>query len=343
MLKDIDLEEAGSKMTSHHVTAAEDIFAERESKHLSWSSVNMVLAPKNKKDEPKYILKDVWGEVPPKQITAVAGPSGAGKTSLLHILSGRQTTRGSITVGADIRLSNQEIKPTKMSYRKSIAFVAQDDSLSIASTPRECIKFSAKLRLPRSTSDEEIDRLVESMLDELGLLKCADTFVGGELLKGISGGERKRTSVGVELVTKPSCVFLDEPTSGLDSFSAVQLILMLKKVAKSGASVLFTIHQPSSEVFQMFDHFIMMNHGRVMYQGSVGKVPSFFSQCGYAVPKNYNPADFAMSVAQIYPEKELEDAGFFPKDHRSLPAAIPRTVSNQALHADGTKQVESPA
>jgi hypothetical protein len=137
--------------------------------------------------------------------------------------------------------------------------------------------------------------------------------------------------VGVELVTKPSCVFLDEPTSGLDSFSAVQLILMLKKVAKSGASVLFTIHQPSSEVFQMFDHFIMMNHGRVMYQGSVGKVPSFFSQCGYAVPKNYNPADFAMSVAQIYPEKELEDAGFFPKDHRSLPAAIPRTVSNQAL------------
>jgi len=150
----------------------------------------------------------VWGEVPPKQITAIAGPSGAGKTSLLNVLSGRQVSRDRITVEADLRLNNFEIKPTKMSYRKQIAFVAQDDSLPVAATPRECIKFSAKLRLSRSTTDEEIDRLTERMLEELGLKKCADTFVGGPLLKGISGGERKRTSVGVELVTKPSCVFL---------------------------------------------------------------------------------------------------------------------------------------
>jgi ABC-type multidrug transport system ATPase subunit len=269
----------------------------------------------------------VWGEAPPRKITAVAGPSGAGKTSLLNILSGRQSTKGRITVEYDIRLNNQEVKTTKMAYRKQIAFVAQDDSLPISATPRECIKFSAKLRLPASTTDSEIDQLTEVMLDELGLLKCADTVVGGPLLKGISGGERKRTSVGVELVTHPSCVFLDEPTSGLDSFSAVQLISVLKKVAESGASVLFTIHQPSSEVFETFDHFILMNYGKVMYQGSVKNVPEYFAQRGHNVPPNYNPADFIMNVAQRFPEDELKQMGYFPADLRKLPPAISRKSS----------------
>jgi ABC-type multidrug transport system ATPase subunit len=99
------------------------------------------------------------------------------------------------------------------------------------------------------------------------------------LRKGISGGQRKRTSVGVELVTKPSLVLLDEPTSGLDSFSAVQLDQVLKKVAKAGSSVLFTIHQPSSEIFSsFFDHLILMNNGRVMYQGAVTAIPGYFAE-----------------------------------------------------------------
>eukprot|EP00590_Aulacoseira_subarctica_P007629 CAMPEP_0172418616 /NCGR_PEP_ID=MMETSP1064-20121228/5070_1 /TAXON_ID=202472 /ORGANISM="Aulacoseira subarctica , Strain CCAP 1002/5" /LENGTH=628 /DNA_ID=CAMNT_0013157611 /DNA_START=120 /DNA_END=2003 /DNA_ORIENTATION=- len=337
---DLSVQEFGK--ASKRFSVRENPFSQRESKALSWSNVNMILAPKKKTDEPRYILKDVWGEVPPKKITAVAGPSGAGKTSLLNILSGRQATKAPITVKADIRLNNHEIKPTKQSYRKQIAFVAQDDSLPISATPRECIKFSARLRLPRSTTDDEIDRLVERMLDELGLLKCADTVVGGPLLKGISGGERKRTSVGVELVTKPSCVFLDEPTSGLDSYSAVQLIDILKKVANSGASVLFTIHQPSSEVFQKFDHFIIMNYGRVMYQGSVHDVSTFFDQRGYSVPANYNPADFVMNVAQMYSEKELEKDGFFPKDLRNLPPAILRKSMHPASALSSSQRKLNP-
>jgi hypothetical protein len=145
--------------------------------------------------------------------------------------------------------------------------------------------------------------------------------VGGALIKGISGGERKRTSVGVELVVKPALVFLDEPTSGtstknkhllfrplcslhimsvlfvtkgLDSFSAVQLCQVLKKVANAGASVLFTIHQPASEIFNTFDHVILMNKGRVMYQGAVTEVPSYFGERGHPNPPNYNPADWIM-------------------------------------------------
>lgn len=198
------------------------------------------------------------------------------------------------SLGLQIRLNNYAVDPTKIAVRKEIAFVAQDDSLQVTSTPREAIRFSAKLRLPRSTTDHQLDKLTQRMIDELGLSKCADTIVGGALIKGISGGERKRTSVGVELVVKPALVFLDEPTSGLDSFSAVQLCQVLKKVANSGASVMFTIHQPSSEIFNSFDHLILMNHGRVMYQGSVQNVPQFFGNCGHPNPPNYNPADWIM-------------------------------------------------
>jgi len=246
------------------------------------------------------------------------GPSGAGKTSLLNILAGRAKSRGAISIKSDIRLNNYQVDPTDISVRKRIAFVAQDDSLMETQTPREAIYFSAKLRLPKSTKEEDILNLVESMLEELGLAHCADTVVGGPLLKGISGGERKRTSVGVELVTKPSMVFLDEPTSGLDSYSAVQLCNVLRKVASAGASVLFTIHQPASEIFNAFDNIILMNKGRVMYQGSVPDVPAFFKDRGHKIPKNYNPADWIMHVAQANSIDQLDANGFFPKDNRAL-------------------------
>lgn len=157
----------------------------------------------------KELLKNVWGEVPGKEITAIMGPSGAGKTSLLNILAGRARSKGNLKISADVRLNNYAVDPTALEVRKQIAFVAQDDSLPATSTPREAIRFSAKLRLPRTTTDFELDSLTDKMLNALGLTHCADTYVGGALLKGISGGERKRTSVGVELVTKPALVFLD--------------------------------------------------------------------------------------------------------------------------------------
>lgn len=127
---------------------------------------------------------------------------------MLNILAGRAATRGRITIDADVRLNNYQVDPTSVAVRQQIAFVAQDDSLQVMSTPREAIRFSAKLRLPRATTDEEIETLTNRMLVELGLEDCAETIVGGALVKGISGGQRKRTSVGVELVTKPPLVFL---------------------------------------------------------------------------------------------------------------------------------------
>lgn len=295
-------------MSGNNVDVA-DPFATREGKTLRWRNVNMTL--NGKKGKTRNLLSGVWGEVPKKDVTAIMGPSGSGKTSLLNILAGRTYSKGPLTVESDVRLDSFPVDPTRLEVRKQVAFVAQDDSLQATSTPREAIKFSAKLRLPRSMTDSELDALTTKMLNELGLDKCADTYVGGALIKGLSGGERKRTSVGVELVTRPSLVFLDEPTSGLDSFSAMQLVQLLHKVADAGSSVLFTIHQPASEIFNSFDSLILLNMGKVMYQGSVSKVPAYFAERGYPMPNNHNPADWVMAIAQQHPEGELKNSGFF--------------------------------
>jgi ABC-type multidrug transport system ATPase subunit len=162
-----------------------------------------------KKKGKKEILNGVWGEIHPGEITAIMGLSGAGKTSLLQVLSGRCQTNKKVKVESDIRLNQFKVDPTDIEVRKQIAFVTQDDALSFTSTPREAIRFSAKLRLPRITTDCENEELTNKMISELGLEECADTMIGGELVKGISGGERKRTSIGCELVTKPALVFLD--------------------------------------------------------------------------------------------------------------------------------------
>lgn len=201
--------------------------------------------------------------------------------------------------------------PTNIKFRKNIAFVAQDDSLQQTSTPSEAIRFSAKLRLPKTMTDTELDLLVHRMIKELGLQKCQDTIVGGPLMKGVSGGERKRTSVGVELVTKPAIVFLDEPTSGLDSYSAMQIVKVLKKVASAGSSVLFTIHQPSSDVFNSVDNLILMNAGRVMVSSPIRSIPEYFDERGHPIPAHYNPADWVMDIAQTVPITDLENEGFF--------------------------------
>ena len=132
----------------------------------------------------------------------------------------------------------------------------QDDALMGTSTPREALKFSALLRLDAKFSDEVINQLVDEVLVSLGIDNCADIMIGNAMIKGISGGQRKRTSVGVEIITNPSLLFLDEPTSGLDSFAAYNLIKLLNEFSKINCNVLCTIHQPSSEVFYLFDMVI---------------------------------------------------------------------------------------
>lgn len=144
-----------------------------------------------------------------------------GKTSLFNILAGRAHSKGRIEISADIRLGKAKIDPNKsINVRSILAFVSQEDALHEPSTPRQALRFSARLRLSRTTTDQEIDELVDNYIEELGLASCADSIIGGGLQKGISGGEKRRVSIGVELVSQPDIIFLDEPTSGLDSFAA---------------------------------------------------------------------------------------------------------------------------
>lgn len=139
----------------------------------------------------------------------------------------------------------------------------QDDVLFQHFTPREALKFAARLKVPGS--HEEQNQRVEELLHELGLLHAADTMIGNAQMKTLSGGERKRTAIGVELITDPSLILLDEPTSGLDSFKALQIVNLLKKLARQGKTVISTIHQPSSEAFQNFDRLILMSDGYIVY------------------------------------------------------------------------------
>lgn len=205
--------------TSRRRSSVRSTFVKRDilrGEGLFWSNLKLDLVKGD--TVVKSILKGAWGEALPLETTAIMGASGAGKTSLFNALSGR--TGPKLRLEGEIRFGNTIIDDSNVGiYQKKLAFVAQEDVLNETSTPREVIRFSARLRLPKATTNEEIDELVSDYLTNLGLDKCADSEIGGTIKKGISGGEKKRTSVGIELVTDPSIILLDEPVSDSISFS----------------------------------------------------------------------------------------------------------------------------
>jgi len=137
---------------------------------------------------------------------------------------------------------------------------------------------------------------VDLLIRQLGLSVCQHTMIGGPTIRGLSGGERKRTSIGVELLTNPSLIFLDEPTTGLDSATANNVILLLQEIAKSGRTVVSTIHQPSSQVFKKFDRLMLLCEGQIIYQGSSEESVGYFSKFGQVCPKNENPSNYFMKI-----------------------------------------------
>lgn len=317
----------------------------REGDFLQWRNVNMTVIGKKKgrcgKSEGvpiKHILENVFGELPSGEVTAIMGSSGCGKTSLLNVLSGRVSTSSKLNVQADVLMNGSKIDPSDIHVRQLMAFVAQDDSLQVTATPREAIAFSARLRLPKEMTEEKIHQLTEKMISDLNLTECADTIVGGALIKGISGGERKRTSVGVELVTKPALVMLDEATSGLDSFNALALCQVLRKIASGGSSVLMTIHQPNSEIFNKIDRLILLHKGMVMFTGRCSDIPDYFGQRGYPCPPHYNPADWVLTISETVKENHLIEAGFFTNNEGTEVPSVACVVDENTDHAAISKR-----
>lgn len=179
-------------------------------------------------------------------------------------------------------------------YSSYSAYVQQDDILFQTMTVRECLEFSAKLKLKGDLQDK-ITR-VDNLISELRLNKCQNTKIGGELIRGVSGGERKRTSIGVELITDPNLIFLDEPTTGLDSYTATSVIETLRDLTYSGKTVVSTIHQPNSNIYQSFDRLMLMSLGKIIYFNEARLAVNYFSELGFVCPKFSNPADYFMHM-----------------------------------------------
>ena len=211
---------------------------------LSWHDVRISAEPepgkcgKKAEGETKVILDGVSGCALPGQFISIIGASGAGKTTLLNHLSGRLIANN-LTKTGTIKINNVDSSEVQ-GFSTFSAYVQQDDILFQTMTVRECLEFSAKLKLP-GTLEEKLEK-ADQIIKDLKLTKCQHTNIGGHLIKGVSGGERKRTSIGVELITNPSLIFLDEPTTGLDSHTATQVMKLLSKLASSGRTIIQTIH-----------------------------------------------------------------------------------------------------
>lgn len=274
------------------------IFALRDGHKIDFT--NVLVSTKSSSNQPsKIILDSLSSSFEPKKLTAVMGPSGSGKTSLLKVLTGRMGSSGAagLHYSGTVLLDGNVVDPSDITVRKKIAYVEQDVSIPATCTPREAIRFSARLRLDRRVPDTEVEELVEDILDNLGLQKVADTLIGGGPLisGGLSGGEKKRVQCGVELVTNPSLLILDEPTSGLDSYSAQELMDVLRKIADAGATVVVTIHQPPPPVVRKIDNLLLLLGGKILYDGKMGMmVEETFTKRGYPKPDDYNIADWIL-------------------------------------------------
>lgn len=186
--------------------------------------------------------------------------------------------------------------------KRRTGFVMQDDVLFQHLTVKETLVYAAYLRLPRSefTKAAKVQR-AEDVLTELGLQKCKDTVIGGPFVRGISGGERKRVSIGHEMLTDPSLLLLDEPTSGLDSTIALKIIHTLQDLAKGGRTVITTIHQPSSIIFHTFTKLLLLSEGHTLYYGLGSEAMNYFQSVGCEPSFATNPADFLLDLASGQP------------------------------------------
>ena len=243
---------------------------------------------RSESDHEKIILLDrVSGCVPAGKAVAVMGPSGCGKSTLLDVLAGR-ISKGSDLTG-EILVNGVPVQRKAM--KGLVAYVMQDDALQGVLTVKENLMYSALLRLPEAMPLSEKESRVEEVIDELGLRKVANTKIGNVFFRGVSGGERRRCSIGMELITKPQILLLDEPTSGLDALSARMICETLVRMASQGRTVIATIHQPSSQVFQLFDRLLLLSRGQQVFFGPLSYAAGFFERSGYPVPPMTNPAD----------------------------------------------------
>ncbi|KAK7264052.1 hypothetical protein RJT34_31655 [Clitoria ternatea] len=252
--------------------------------YLVWEDLSVVV-PNFRNGHTKRLLNGLCGFAEPNRIMAIMGPSGSGKSTLLDALAGRLSRN--VLMSGNVLLNG---KKRRLDYGV-VAYVTQEDTLLGTLTVRETICYSANLRLPSRMSKEEVNEMVEGTIMEMGLQDCADRLIGNWHLRGISGGEKKRLGIALEILTRPCLLFLDEPTTGLDSASAYFVAQTLRNMAHDGKTVISSIHQPSSEVFALFDDLFLLSGGQTIYFGAAEKAVEFFRKAGFPCPSRRNPSD----------------------------------------------------
>eukprot|EP00898_Chlorokybus_atmophyticus_P007407 jgi/Chlat1/7668/Chrsp64S07172 len=238
----------------------------------------------------KKILDGVTGFFRPRELTALMGPSGAGKTTLLDVIAGRKNVgqeTGELLFGGARR--------PKL-FKKMAAYVEQQDTLAPNLTVYEMLLYSALLKMTQSTPLAVKKDRVEKIIAALGLRSVRDTKIGSNLIRGISGGQKKRVNIGVELMFNPSMLFLDEPTSGLDSATSHDIIRVVRGLADGGRTVICTIHQPSSDIYSLFDELLLLCQGQLVYLGKAQEAVPYFVSQGFYFHQGSNAAEYLIEV-----------------------------------------------
>ncbi|TYI45255.1 hypothetical protein E1A91_D13G024500v1 [Gossypium mustelinum] len=239
----------------------------------------------------KTLLNGISGVARDGEILAVLGASGSGKSTLIDALANR-ISKGSLK--GNITLNDEVVESRVL---KSIsAYVMQHDLLFPMLTVEETLMFAAEFRLPRTMSKSKKRTRVQALIDQLGLRNATETVIGDEGHRGVSGGERRRVSIGVNIIHDPIILFLDEPTSGLDSTSAFMIVKALQKIAQSGSIVIMSIHQPSYRILGLLDRLIILSNGQTVYTGLPTHLSLYFSEFGYSIPKKENKTEFALDL-----------------------------------------------
>jgi ABC-type multidrug transport system ATPase subunit/ABC-type multidrug transport system permease subunit len=246
---------------------------------LVWKNLELTSISTNKK-----LLSDVNGSVGPSSMTALMGPSGAGKTTLLNALAGRLPS--GLKLSGEI-LMNGQVRDKK-SWPRIMGYVEQEFKTFEYQSVLETMTFADNVKLKLGD-----DKIVEIM-NILGLFNVKDNYV-----VNLSGGERKRLSIAVELLGDPPILFLDEPTSGLDSFNALNILQLLKRLTEMGKTVLVTIHQPSYAMIEYFERIILLSQGGMIFDGTCDECLDFFEEAGYKLPMRTNPTDFFLDTISM--------------------------------------------
>ncbi|XP_058007237.1 ABC transporter G family member 1-like isoform X2 [Hevea brasiliensis] len=268
---------------------------------LSWKDLWVTV--RDGRHGSRSILQGLTAYAQPGELLAIMGPSGCGKSTLLDALAGRLNSN-------TIQVREVLINGHKQALAYgTTAYVTQDDNLVATLTVREAVYYSAQLQLPDSMSNSEKKERAERTIREMGLQDAMNTRIGGWGAKGLSGGQKRRVSICIEILTHPKLLFLDEPTSGLDSAASYYIMSRIASLGRNDGirrTIIFSIHQPSSEVFQLFNNLCLLSSGKMVYFGPASAANEFFTLNGFPCPTYQNHSDHFLKTINKDFGRDLE-------------------------------------